>query len=172
MSRPRWKNADTMLYRRWNSTEAKLCNVEKRFYWRCPKLVQRCSNVGHRRCIKVVQCWKSDVRFCFIFNVGSRLLQHLPTTFKQSSSDVENLPGIEPPLLSYTPACGYKFHALLVHIQPIFTTPTIAGAFGIQPNICSGALFANIVNLLRPLAIFAGELHRRCLQDSKCYSAQ
>ena len=33
-------------------------------------------------------------------------------------------------------------------------------------------LFVNIVNLLRPLTIFAGELHRRCLQDSKCYSAQ
>ena len=80
--------------------------------------------------------------------------------------------GIEPPLLSYTSACCYKLHALLVRLQPIFTTPTVAGAFGIQPNTYSGVLFANIANLLRPLAILAGELHRGCLQGSKCYSAQ
>ena len=73
---------------------------------------------------------------------------------------VENLTGIEPPLLSCTPASCYKFHALLVHLQTIFTTLTVAGAFGIKPNICKGVIFANIVNLLRPLAIFAGKLHR------------
>ena len=68
---------------------------------------------------------------------------------------------IEPQLLPCTPNCGYKFHALPIYQQPTFTTPTIRGAFGIQPNIFDGVFFANIVNLLRPLAIFTEELHRR-----------
>ena len=33
-------------------------------------LFQRCFNVGHRLCINVVERGKSDVGFCFIFNVG------------------------------------------------------------------------------------------------------
>ena len=41
-----------------------------------------------------------------------------------------------------------------------FTAPTIGGTFGIQLNICNGAFFSNIVNLLRPLPIFKGKLHR------------
>ena len=39
------------------------------------KLFQHCFNVGHRRCINVVQRGKSDVGFCFIFNVRSTLFQ-------------------------------------------------------------------------------------------------
>ena len=78
-----------MLYQRWNNVEAKLCHVEKRFYQHCATFVQRCSNVGQRRCIKVVPCWKSDVRFCFIFNVGSGYFQRWSTTSKQGSSSLK-----------------------------------------------------------------------------------
>ena len=33
-------------------------------------LFRRCFNVGHWRCINVVERWKSDVGFCFIFKVS------------------------------------------------------------------------------------------------------
>ena len=56
-------------------------------------LFQRCFNLGHRHCINVVQRWKSDVGFCFIFNVGSTLLQPWSTTLKQRWSDIEILAG-------------------------------------------------------------------------------
>ena len=39
-----------------------------------------------------------------------------------------------------TPACGYKFHALPVHLHPTFTAPPIRGTYGVQPSICGGAL--------------------------------
>ena len=64
-----------------------------------------------------------------------------------------------PQLLLSTLACGYKFHAL----HPKFTVPPMGDAFGIQSNICGGIFFAEIVNVLRPSAIFAEELHRGCL---------
>ena len=57
-------------------------------------LFQRCFNVVHWRCINVVQRWKSDVRFCFIFNVGSTLYQRWSTMLKQRWSDVEILAGL------------------------------------------------------------------------------
>ena len=56
-------------------------------------LFQCCFNVGHWRCINFVQRWKSDVGFCFIFNVGSTLFQRWSTTLKQRWSDVEILAG-------------------------------------------------------------------------------
>ena len=49
-------------------------------------LFQRCSNVRQQCCNKVVQRWKYDVKFCFIFNVGSTLFQadtHVETTLIQ-----------------------------------------------------------------------------------------
>ena len=55
-----------------------------------------------------------------------------------------------------TEVCGYKFHARTVYVHSTFTVPPIGGAFGVQSSIC---LFAEIVNVLRPLAIFAEELH-------------
>ena len=55
-----------------------MINVETTLY-------QRCFNVGHRRCINVVQRWETDVGFCLIFNVGSTLFQRW--------SDVEMLAG-------------------------------------------------------------------------------
>ena len=55
--------------------------------------IRRCFNVGHWRCINVVQRWKSDVGFCFIFNAGSSLFQRSSTTLKQRWSDVEMLAG-------------------------------------------------------------------------------
>ena len=60
----------------------------------------------------------------------------------------------------YTPVCSYKFHALTVYLHYTFTVPPIDGAFGIQSNICGVAFFAEIVNMLRSLAIFAKEYHR------------
>ena len=69
-----------MLRTRWN-------NVEINLY-------QRCFNGGHQRSVNVVQRWKSDVGFCFIFNVGSTLFQRWSTTLKQRWSNVEMLAGI------------------------------------------------------------------------------
>ena len=60
-----------MLRPLWNNVEITLC--------------QRCFNVGQRRCINVVQRWKSDVGFCCIFNVRSTLFQrwnNVDSTFK------------------------------------------------------------------------------------------
>ena len=57
-------------------------------------LFRRCFNVGQWRCFNVVQRWKSDVGFCFIFNVGPTLFQRWSTTLKQRWSDVEMLAGI------------------------------------------------------------------------------
>ena len=45
-------------------------------------------------CINVVQRWKSDVEFCFIFNVRSTLFQRWSTTLKQCWSNVEMLAGL------------------------------------------------------------------------------
>ena len=50
------------------------------------KLFQRCFNVGNRHCMNVKQHWKSDVEFCFIFNVQRSFWS---TTLKQRWSDVK-----------------------------------------------------------------------------------
>ena len=57
----------------------------------CVTLFQRCFNVGHWRCISVVQRWKFNVGCCFIFNVGSTLFQRWSRTLKQRWSDIEML---------------------------------------------------------------------------------
>ena len=63
-------------------------NVENTLMQRQDKVVltlfQRCFNVGQRRCINVVQLWRSDARFCFIFNLGSTLFQRWSTTLKHN----------------------------------------------------------------------------------------
>ena len=66
-----------------------LCNV----FRRSVTLFRSSFNVRHSRCINVVQSWKSDVEFCFIFNVGSMLFQRWSTTLKQRWSEVEMLTG-------------------------------------------------------------------------------
>ena len=58
----------------------------------------------------------------------------------------------------YTPVC--TSHALTVYLHSTFTVPPIGDTFGIQSNICTTSFFAEIVNVLRPLAIFVEELHR------------
>ena len=57
------------------------------------RLYQRCFKFRHRRCVNVVQHWKSYVEFCFIFNAGSTLFQRW-STLKQRWSDVETMAGI------------------------------------------------------------------------------
>ena len=64
MSTLGWNNVVSTLYQHWET-----------LFRRCVRLFQRCFNVRHWRCINVVQRWKSDVRFCFIFNVASTLFQ-------------------------------------------------------------------------------------------------
>ena len=70
-------------------------NVENTLKQRQDKVVstlfQRCFNVGHRRCINVIQRWKSYVGFSFIFYVGSTLFKRWSITLKQRWSDVEML---------------------------------------------------------------------------------
>ena len=51
-------------------------NVDTTFF-------RRCFNVGFWRCINVVQRWKTHVRFCFNFNVGSTLFQRWSIMLKQ-----------------------------------------------------------------------------------------
>ena len=58
-----------------------------------PTLFRRCFNVGVWRWINVLQRWKTDVRFCFIFNVESTLFQRWFTTLKQLWTNVEMLAG-------------------------------------------------------------------------------
>ena len=79
-------------------------NVNITLYQRCTTffltLFQRCAT-SFRRCINVVQRWKTVVRSCFICNVRSTLFQWWytalkqrgSTTLKQRWSDVEMLDG-------------------------------------------------------------------------------
>ena len=83
------------------NVNARLSNVVSTLYQRCVTLFRRCVtlfrhcfNVGHWRCINIVQRWKSDIGFCFIFNVGSTLFQLWSTTLKRRWSDVGMLPGM------------------------------------------------------------------------------
>ena len=66
----------------------------------------------------------------------------------------------------YTPVCSYKFQALTVYLHSTFTVPPIGGPFEIYLNICGGAFFPEIVNMLRSLASFAEELH--CVSLTGC----
>ena len=83
MLRPRWNNGEIMPYQHWNHVETTLCNVRKPLDQR----LQLCFHVGHRRCVNVVQRWKSDVGLCFISKVGSTffeitLIQNVDPTLK------------------------------------------------------------------------------------------
>ena len=49
---------------------------------------------------------------------------------------------------------------LQFYLNSTFTVPPIGGGFGSQSNICGEAFFAEIVNMLRPLATLAEELYR------------
>ena len=46
-----------------------MCIDEKRLNWRCATFIQCCLIAGHWHCINVEEHWKSDFRFCFIFNI-------------------------------------------------------------------------------------------------------
>ena len=58
----------------------------------------------------------------------------------------------------YTPICTN--HALTVYLHSTFTVPPIRDTSGIQSNMCTMIFFAEMINVLRPLAIFVEELHR------------
>ena len=70
---------------RWN-------NLGTALYQRCAMLFRRSFNINHWRIINVVQRWKSDVRFYFIFNVGWMLFWSWSTRLEQRWSDIEMLP--------------------------------------------------------------------------------
>ena len=53
----------------WNNVVSTLYQSCATLFRCCVTLFRRCFNVGHWRCINVVQRWKSDVGFCFVFNV-------------------------------------------------------------------------------------------------------
>ena len=73
--RPRWNNAEIMSHQRWND------------------VVQRWKTVASMLCkvdfANVVQHWKSNFWFCFIFNIGWMLFQRRSTMLKQRWSDVK-----------------------------------------------------------------------------------
>ena len=94
-------NIEAALKQCWCNVVSTLCKVVSTLFQRCTTLFWRCFNVGHWRCVSVVQRWKSDVGFCFIFTVGSTLLQRWSRTLKQRWSYVEMLTG----LLNYHPLC-------------------------------------------------------------------
>ena len=68
--------------------------------------------------------------------------------------------------------CGWFYtpvrtsHALTVYLHSTFTVPPIGDTIGIQWNICTTSFFVEIVNMLRPLAIFVEELH--CVSLTEC----
>ena len=67
---------------------------------------------------------------------------------------------MESQLLPCAQACGCKFHALAVYLQPRFTSPFQLEVH-LEPFLWS--FFAEIIDVFRPLAFFAEELHSRCL---------
>ena len=71
------------------------------------------------------------------------ILQYLTCAFFFLTCDSRLLP------------CGYKVHAPAVYLHLTFTVPPIGGTFRVQSNICSRAFLAEIINVLRLLAIFA-----------------
>ena len=100
-----------MFRTRWNNVEI--------------KLYQRCFNVVSTSGINVVQRWKSDVGFCFIFNVGSTLFQRWSTTLKQRWSNVEMWLGFFPVVLVDICNCSYLncyniFCILIWFLQKMF----------------------------------------------------
>ena len=60
----------------------------------------------------------------------------------------------------YTLVNIYRFHTLTVYLHYTFIVPPIGDTCGIQSNICTTSFFAEIVNVLRPLAVFLEELQR------------
>ena len=63
-------------------------------------------------------------------------------------------------LLPCAPAWDYKFHALAVYLHPTFVA-SFQSELHIESSRTSVVeLFAEIVDVLRPLAIFGEELHR------------
>ena len=65
---------------------------------------------------------------------------------------------IESQLFPCTPACACKFHALEVYLHPTFTAP-----FQSEAHLEYSRTSVVKVDVFSPLAIFAKELHRRCL---------
>ena len=63
-------NVEASLKQYWYNVVSTLCYVVQ-----CATLFRRCFIVGNSRCINDVQRWKSDVGFCFIFNIESALFQ-------------------------------------------------------------------------------------------------
>ena len=73
---------------------------------------------------------------------------------------------MKPQQLPCTPACGYEFNAPAVHLHPPlpqFIAPSVGSAFEIRSEDYGGEtvniFFAETVNVLRVLAVFAEELH-------------
>ena len=73
----------------WDNVVSTLKEVKTTLY----KVFSRLFNVGLRRCINVIQGWKSNVECCFIFKFGSTLFQRWSTTLKQCSSNINILAG-------------------------------------------------------------------------------
>ena len=55
-------------------------------------LFRHCFNIGYWRCINIVQCWKSDVEFCLIFNVEKTLIRGWNAGWVWIVPDFEALP--------------------------------------------------------------------------------
>ena len=91
-----------------------LCKLEQSWDKIVSTLFQRCFNVAHWRCINVVQRWKSDLGFCFIFNVGSKLFQCWSTTLKQPWSDVEILAWSGLQVFSSHHNCVLSYHIFVL----------------------------------------------------------
>ena len=66
----------------------------------------------------------------------------------------------------YTLVCNYKFHALTVYLHSTFTAPDNWRCIWNPVKHLAWRFLAEIVTVLRPLAIFAEELHRLSLTRS------
>ena len=107
-------NVDARLKQRCINLVPTLCNVVSTL---C-NVFRRCFNVGHWCCISVVQRWKTDVGFFFIFNVRSTLFQLWSTTLKQRWSNVKMLAGLK---FSFVFILIVKFHVSYWMQESVFS---------------------------------------------------
>ena len=130
MLRPHWNNVEKMSYQRWNNVlqcwktvASVLCKVDL-----C------CFSVGHQHCINIVQHWKSNFGFCFIFNVVSMLM--VINSFKKKLIQCENVGWlvsmkrlILKNILPATLLTKWNLWAFFKDYAKTFTTPILTNFF-------------------------------------------
>ena len=124
-------NIDTTLYQR--------CAT----LFQCSMLFQYCATLFQCCFINVVQHWKPDVGFCFIFNIGSALFQCWSTKLKQRWSDIEMLAEL------LNGRCSFIFTNLFTHTTTL-TSILIHPSFSFNFHLPIPPLLVQKINLTIP----------------------